>query len=386
MITAVLAGASQSQAARDYGVSQGWVSRLMARYAFEGEAAFEPRSRRPRRSPRATDPAVVAVIVELRARLPAQGHDAGPETIAWHLEHHHRLTVSRSTVARLLARAGLVVPEPKKRPRTSWTRFEAAMPNQTWQSDFTHYPLADGTDVEILTWLDDCTRFALSITAHDHVTTAVVVSTFRAAATENGRPASTLTDNGMVFTVRFSGGKGGRNRFEELLRRWDVVQKNSRGAHPQTCGKVERFQQTLKRWLRTQPDQPETLEALQALLDRFRHEYNHARPHKALPHRAVPAALYTSLPKAAPVAHGRDRDAHDRVRTDRIDASGKVTLRHGSRLYSIGVGRTHARTRVLLLVHDLDITVIDRATGEILRQLTLDTSRRYQPIPHRHPQ
>lgn len=171
VITAVLAGASQSQVARDYGVSQGWVSRLMSRYAVEGEAAFEPRSRRPRRSPRATDPAVVALIVELRARLSAAGHDAGPETIAWHLEHHHRLTVSRSTVARLLARAGLVIAEPRKRPKTSWTRFEAAMPNQTWQSDFTHYPLAEGTDVEILTWLDDCTRFALSITAHPRVST-----------------------------------------------------------------------------------------------------------------------------------------------------------------------------------------------------------------------
>jgi transposase InsO family protein len=385
VITAVLAGASQSQVARDYCVSQGWVSRLMARYASEGEAAFEPRSRRPHLSPAATDPAVVALIVELRARLNAAGHDAGPETIVWHLEHHHGVRVSRSTVARLLARAGLVVPEPKKRPKASWTRFEAAMPNQTWQSDFTHYPLTDATDTEILTWLDDCTRYALSITAHARVSTPIVVATFRAATAEHGKPASTLTDNGMVFTVRLSGGTGGRNRFEELLRRWHIVQKNSRGAHPQTCGKVERFQQTLKKWLRAQPEQPTTLQELQALLDRFRHEYNHQRPHKALPHRATPATLYDALPKATPSPRARDQDSHDRVRTDRIDASGKVTLRHGSRLYSIGVGRTHARTRVLLLVHDLDITILDRATGEILRQLTLDPTRRYQPIPRHTP-
>ena len=213
-----------------------------------------------------------------------------------------------------------------------------------------------------------------------------MVATFRAATTEHGRPASTLTDNGMVFTVRFAGGKGGRNRFEELLRRWDITQKNSRGAHPQTCGKVERFQQTLKKWLRAQPDQPTTLAALQLLLDQFRHQYNHQRPHRSLPHRAVPAALYTSLPKATPLPARRAHDAHHRVRTDRIDASGKVTLRHGSRLYSIGVGRTHARTRVLLLVHDLDITILDRATGEILRQLTLDPGQRYQPIRRTDPQ
>jgi transposase len=380
VITAVLAGSSQSQVARDYGVSQGWISRLMTRYAAEGEAVFEPRSRRPRRSPSAIDPAAVALILRLRAELASAGHDAGPDTIVWHLAHHHGRTVSRATVARHLVRAGLVVPEPRKRPKTAWKRFEAAMPNETWQSDFTHYPLADGTDVEILTWLDDCTRYALSVTAHTRVTTPIVVATFRAATTEHGKPASTLTDNGMVFTVRFAGGKGGRNRFEALLRRWDITQKNSRGNHPQTCGKAERFQQTLKKWLRAQPDQPATLAALQLQLDRFRHQYNQQRPHKSLPHRAVPAALYTSLPKAAPTPQGRAQDSHDRVRTDRIDTSGKVTLRHRSRLYSIGVGRTHARTRVLLLVHDLEITILDRATGEILRQLTLDTTRRYQPI------
>lgn len=380
VITAVLNGSSQSEAARAYGVSQGWISRLMARYADEGETAFEPRSRRPHRSPNALDPTVVAVILRLRAELAEAGHDAGPDTIGWHLEHHHAMTVSRASIARHLTRAGLVTPEPKKRPRTAWTRFQAAMPNQTWQSDFTHYRLADGTDVEILTWLDDCTRYAISLTAHARVTTPIVVAAFRAATTEHGRPASTLTDNGMVFTVRMSGGRGGRNDFEKLLRTWDITQKNSRGNHPQTCGKAERFQQTLKKWLRAQPDQPATIEALQTLLDRFRHEYNHQRPHRALPQRAVPAALYTSLPKATPSPRGRTQDSHDRVRVDRIDTSGKVTLRHGSRLYSIGIGRTHARTRVLLLVHDLDITILDRATGEILRQLTLDTTRRYQPI------
>lgn len=188
-----------------------------------------------------------------------------------------------------------------------------------------------------------------------------------------------------MFTVRFSGGKGGRNSFEALLRRWDIVQKNSRGAHPQTCGKVERFQQTLKRWLRAQPHQPTTLDALQELLDTFRHQYNQQRPHKSLPHRAVPAALYASMPKAAPSPQHRARDSHDRVRYDRIDNSGKVTLRHASRLYSIGVGRTHARTRVTLLVQDLDITILDTATGEILRQLTLDPTRRYQPTSRHTP-
>jgi transposase len=146
VITAVLAGSTQSEVARTYGVSQGWISRLMARYAVEGEAAFEPRSRRPHRSPNAIPDAVCDLIIELRKELTEAGHDAGPETIAWHLERHHGHQVSRATISRHLTRAGLITPEPKKKPKSSYIRFQAALPNETWQSDFTHYRLADGTD------------------------------------------------------------------------------------------------------------------------------------------------------------------------------------------------------------------------------------------------
>ena len=96
----------------------------------------------------------------------------------------------------------------------------------------------------------------------------------------------------MVYTVRFAGGKGGRSKLEHELRRLNIVQKNSRPNHPTTCGKVERFQQTMKKWLRAQPDQPATLTELQVLLDRFRDDYNQRRPHRSLEHRATPAAAY----------------------------------------------------------------------------------------------
>jgi hypothetical protein len=156
-----------------------------------------------------------------------------------------------------------------------------------------------------------------------------------------------------------------------------VVQKNSRPNHPTTCGKVERFQQTLKKWLTAQPDQPATIEQLQALLDRFVELYNQHRPHRSLPHRATPAAVYTSRPKATP--GDRSSDTHDRVRRDRIDKAGKITLRYQGQLYSIGVGRTHTRTRVLILAQDRHIRIVDAATGELLRELVLDPTRRYQP-------
>ncbi|MGH3660202.1 MAG: integrase core domain-containing protein, partial [Micromonosporaceae bacterium] len=226
--------------------------------------------------------------------------------------------------------------------------------------------------------LDDCSRFALSVTAHHRVTGPIVLAEFRKAVATHGVPAATLTDNGMVFTTRLSGGKGGRNGFEHLLDSLGVVQKNSRPNHPTTCGKAERFQQTLKKWLAAQPVQPTTIAELQALLDAFVDAYNHRRPHRSLPHRATPATAYGTLPKAQP-ASSRDADTHDRVRHDRIDDSGCVTLPVAGRLHHIGVGRTHARTHVVLLVHDLHVRVVNAATGELLRELTLDPTKDYQP-------
>jgi transposase InsO family protein len=362
----------------EYRISRSWLYELLARYQAEGEEAFEPRSRRPKSSPNATPPATVDLIRRLRKELTEQGLDAGPETIVWHLSRHHGVTLSRTTVARTLSAAGLVVPQPHKRPRSSWVRFQAELPNQTWQSDFTHYRLADGTDVEILTWLDDCSRYALSVTAHPRVTGPIVLATFRKAVAAHGIPASTLTDNGMVFTTRLSGGKGGRNGLETELRRLHVAQKNSRPNHPTTCGKAERFQQTMKNWLRAQPTQPTSIQALQTLLGRFAEDYNQRRPHRSLPHRATPSTVYTTLPKALP-ASSRDTDTHDRVRHDRIDKTGCVTLRLGGQLRHIGIGRTHAGTHVLLLAHDLHVRVVNALTGELLRELTIDLTRDYQP-------
>ena len=142
VITAVLAGESQSQVADRYKVSQTWISRLMARYRLEGEAAYEPRSRRPTSSPTAIAGSVVELIVRLRNELTEQGLDAGPETTCRHLEHHHGARVSRASVSRILTRQGLVRPEPRKRPKSSYLRFAAEQPNETWQADFTHYRLA----------------------------------------------------------------------------------------------------------------------------------------------------------------------------------------------------------------------------------------------------
>jgi transposase InsO family protein len=370
------------EVARAYGVARSWVYALLARYREEGEAAFEPRSRRPATSPAAISDATIDLIVRLRKELSGRGLDAGPHTIAWHLRQHHQLTVSAATISRYLTRAGLVVPEPKKRPRSSYIRFQAELPNECWQSDFTHWRLTrpdgrPGADTEILCWLDDHSRLILSLTCHRRVTGPAVLDSFRAACAAHGIPASTLTDNGMVYTTRLSGGRGGRNGFEHELRRLGITQKNGKPNHPQTQGKVERLWQTLKKWLAAQNPQPAGLAQLQALLDTFTAYYNTARPHRSLPHRQTPATAYTARPRALP--GNRAADTHHRVRADRIDATGKVTLRHGGKLHHIGVGRTHAGTHIILLARDLNIRIINAATGELLRELTLDPTQNYQP-------
>ena len=216
----------------------------------------------------------------------------------------------------------------------------------------------------------------MSVTAHRRVTAAIVAAEFSKAVAHHGIPYSTLTDNGMVFTTRFAGGKGGRNTFEAELHRLGVHQINSTPNHPTTCGKVERFHQTLKRWLTAQPHAAATIAELQHQLELFIDEYNHRRPHRALAHRATPAVIYTSRPKADPATR---IDTHNRVRTDRVDQAGAVTLRVNGRLHHIGIGRHHYRTRVLILAQDHHITVINAATGEVLRDFTLDPTRDYQP-------
>jgi transposase len=253
VITAVVVeGRSQSEVAAAYGVSKGWVSKLVARYRAEGEAAVQARSRRPRSSPKATDAATVDLVLQLRKKLTEAGLDAGADTLGWHLAQHHQVRLSRATINRILTRHGAVVPEPAKRPKSSYVRFQAEQPNETWQSDFTHYRLTrpDGTpghDTEIITWLDDHSRYALHISAHACITAPIVLATLTTTGGQHGYPASTLTDNGMVDTVRFAGGKGGRTQLEAELRRLGIRQKNSRPNHPTTCGKVERFQCATRR-------------------------------------------------------------------------------------------------------------------------------------------
>jgi transposase InsO family protein len=357
-------------AAIEYGYSRQHLHRLIARYKAGGLDAVEPRSRRPRSNPAATPDTVRERIVDLRLRLTKDGFDAGPLTIAWHLEQEGHRPPSASTIRRILHAAGLVVPEPRKRPRSSYRRFAAAQPNECWQSDFTHWHLADGSDVEILNWLDDHSRFLLGCTVHTPVTGDLVTSTFLTIADEHGFPASTLTDNGRVYTARFGGGK---KAFEYLLALLGITQKNGSPGHQQTQGKIERFHQTLKKWLAQQLPAA-TLADLQAQLDAYRGLYNHERPHRELGRR-TPATTYVALPKSEPT--GPRRPGHYRLRYDRLDNAGKMSLRRAGRMHHLGTGRAHARKRVLAIADDTSVTVIELETGEILSTHLIEPARTY---------
>ena len=413
VVNAILEGENVAGAARRHGMSRQWAHELKRRYETEGEAGLLPRSRRAHRIPNRTGAAIRRRVVELRLELDAAGPDAGPESIAARLEREGTTPPANSTIHRILTDAGLVRPEPRKRPRSSYTRFEAALPNETWQSDFTHWPLADGTDALIVSWLDDHSRFLLLSRAFASVTAATIGETFLAACGEYGIPASTLTDNGGVYTTRLRSCEPGP--FERLLALMGVRRKNGRPYHPQTQGKIERWHRTLKQWLAARPLAAD-LDALDRQLDEFRRGYNEERPHRALGRR-TPREAYEARGKAGPdpglaarEQARRDEEERRRAMRDagapararartavagapdvtvpprlhRVDRRGCVRQRiaGGNRTFGVGAGRAGGLVE-LEVVRGL-VVVVDALTGEVLAERVLDTGRDYQsrrPVP-----
>lgn len=365
-------GRSRREVARSTGLSKAWVDKLVARYLGGGLEALTPRSRRPKSCPHAAPAEVQAAVLELRHQLRDAGHDNGPHTISHHLRERFDAVPSVATIWRILQRHGEIIPQPQKRPKSSFIRFEAALPNEMWQGDTTHWRLADGGDVEILNYLDDHSRLLVASVVFRTVKGADVVQVFYDAAQEHGFPASLLTDNGAVFT---GASRKGKVLLESTLDDLGIVFKHSTPYHPQTCGKVERFHQTLKRYLAKQAPAL-SLAQLQLQLDTFRAYYNHHRPHRAL-HGQTPLVAFTARLKAHPADPHPATDF--RVRTDRADLKGTVTLRYLSRLRHIPLGGAHKHQPVTLLVAGRHVRVVAE-DGSLLRDLTLDPERDYQPL------
>jgi transposase InsO family protein len=371
----IVSGASPTELARSHPISRSWLFRLLARYKEGGYEALEPRSRRPKSCPSQTAPEIQQAVVDLRRELTDSGLDAGPQTIAHHLKLRLGAAPSRPTIWRILKSHGLIEPQPHKRPKSSWIRFQAELPNEMWQADATHWQLADGTDVEILNLIDDHSRFSLASVAFRSVKAPDVLETFCSAAESYGYPTRFLSDNAAVFS---GSPRRGRVVLESELDRLGIESKHSTPYHPQTCGKVERFHQTLKRYLHHQAP-AENLAHLQLQLDTFRTYYNQQRPHRSVdgrtPFQAFQARLKAgpSLP-APPVQY--------RVRRDKLDSSGRVTVRYLGRLRHVYVSYRLRGHPVTLLVAGAHLRAVAE-DGSILREIILDPTRNYQGISQR---
>lgn len=363
-----------AELATAHGMHRSWLYKRLARYRAEGEAGLEPRSRRPHRSPTRITDRYEDDIVALRKELDDAGYDSGAETIQIHLARLHTTVPSVSTIWRVLKARGFVTSQPHKRPKSSYVRFEAELPNECWQADVTHVAMADGTYMEILNIVDDHSRLCVAARAFVTTRSPDVVRTLHKAAERLGLPESLLTDNGAIFTA--SPRRNDSGAIEPELLSLGIRSKHSRPYHPQTCGKVERFHQTLKRHLAKQVTAT-TKKQLQVQLDAFAIYYNDVRPHRALGRR-TPSQAFAARERSYPRGPMIDCTGY-RVRHDKIDRKGSVTLRHKGRLHHIGIGAAYRGWRVVMLVAGLDVRILS-LDGASLRHLTLDPTKDYQPI------
>lgn len=350
------------------GVSRKTVYKWAARYRVEGLAGLEERSRRPRRSPQRMSPVVEDAVVEWRKRLSEDGLDAGPSTIRWHMARSGSVRPpSEATIWRILVRRGFVVPQPRKRPRSSLRRFEASAPNERWQIDATEWVLPGGAKVEIINVIDDHSRVCVASRAVATATSTNAWDAFAHAAQRWGLPGGCLSDNGLAFSGRV---RGFEVFFETQLRAGGVRPITARPFHPQTCGKVERFQQTLKKWLRARRRPARTLAQLQPQLDEFVDYYNYQRPHRGI-NRVTPYQRFTASPKAGP--SNQPVPASHRINAT-IAANGVAPAGH----WLIQVGSRYRGQAAHIAINDGHASVF--IDNRLIRDLDLDPGRRYQPI------
>jgi transposase InsO family protein len=369
----VLEGRSYRDVAAAHGVSKSWVAKLVARFKAGGYDALGARSTAAKKVANKSSIELEDKIVRLRKELTDDGFDAGPDTIHYHLGLTDPSPPSVSTIWRILKRRGFITPQPHKRPQSSYIRFEADLPNESWQADVTFVELKDGTKVEILNVLDDYARVCVASKVTSVTTSPDVVATLYEAGRTWGLPASVLTDNGCIFTASH---RFGYSALESELFYLGIDYKRSRPYHPQTCGKVERFHQTEKKFLTKQPAAA-TIEELQAQVDRFVAYYNEVRPHRAKG-RKTPKSAFNSRAKARPITRQGSFTRELRVRHDKVDRHGSVTIRYKSQLHHIGMGRANKGLPIVLLVAGRHVRIIDRQ-GVLLRDFELDPSRDYQP-------
>ena len=339
-----------------------------SRFQAEGLAGLKPRSRRPRSSPNRTPPEIVALIISARAALQAEGWDNGPLSIRNRLLRDGHQPPSWRTVHRVLVRARLVEPQPKKKPRSAYRRFEFPAPDDCWQIDAFDYRLLNQTTATVFEIKDDCSRTQIANTAWPAEDTAGAWECLARGIDDFGVPLMVLSDNSLAFTGKII------NRvvlFEKNLRPLGIQLITSRPRHPQTCGKNERGHQTLQRWLAAQP-QASTLTELQALLDRYQVEYNN-RPHQALGVNQTP--MERRIAAARPAKNPRTALPEPTIVRHCQGRKGGYLAWDGCH---IAIGRELAGRTLLVFATGDHLLIFYR--HHLVRELTLDRTRRYQRL------
>ena len=365
LAAAGLPGVEVKALCAELGISRQTFYRLRSRVAEEGPTGIEPRSRRPLRSPGQISAELEDEIVRLRKTLPL---DNGAQSIAYELARTGWTAPDVRTIHRVLVRRGQVVAQPQKRPHAAGHRFEYAAPNECWQIDATHWDLARGRIGWIMNLLDDHSRLATACVAGPHATSQLAWDAFTHAASECGPPQRMLSDNGLCFSTARRGQSP--CDFQANLGALGVVTITSSPYHPQTCGKVERFHQTQKKWLARQP-LARSVAALQAQLDAFRSYYNHHRPHRAIG-GLLPAERWHALPRAIPdEPYQLARPPVLEIRSVLPSSTGLVTV--GRQL--VHIGAEWAGRPVTTVRYGQRFLVLDRST--VIRAVTLHPDQRY---------
>lgn len=350
----------------ELGISRQTFYKYRRRWRSEGPAGLVERSRSPKRSPQLMPAGLEDEIVRLRKDLPL---DNGAQSIAYALHRQARWdpVPSVSAIHRALRRRGMVVPEPSKRPRSAVKRFAWPRPNDAWQIDATRWALVDNTVVWVMDIIDDHSRLLVASQACTGPTSEAAWDAFTTGCGRWGVPAHVMSDNGTCFTARFSK-VGGTAPFERDLAALGVRHILSSPSHPQTCGKIERQHKTLKTWL-TRQEPASGLAQLQDQLDAWTGFYNQ-RPHHSLNGASPHETWHATAPAQPGPAIGPEPEAALRT----VGASGTF----GWDGHAIGLGQDRAGTTILVTSRGDDLAVFD-PNGYLIRRLTLDRTRHYQP-------
>lgn len=351
-----------TQFCRRHKVSRAWFYKIRAAAEAAGPIkAMETGSTRPTSSPAKVDPLLAELALATRESLKSLGYDHGPLSVAAKLRRQGVQPPSRATLARIFTRAGVVVPEPRKKPRSAYQRFVYPEPNGCWQIDSTQWLLAGGAKVAIFQLVDDHSRLALASLVADAETSEAAIRVVRIAIERHGAPQKFLSDNGSAFNPTRMGRTGA---LVEYLKALGVEPITGKPCKPTTQGKNERFHQTLHKYLNRRP-KAATLDELQAHVDVFDAYYNTEREHQSLPPGMTPAEAWNATAKAPPpeppTPENRKTTPRHSVQR-KVGRKGEVTV-IGMHFY---IGMNHAGKQIHILYDEETIMFFDARGTEII--------------------